>query len=259
MRLGIYTLAACLLAASTSVAQQNQPAAPALDPANNKLDALLLRWEKEMKNIQTLQVQATRTTVNKTFGNTVIFQGGAKYMKPDLALMEMQQKDKPGIFEKYVITGTFLYDFAPAQKLVRIYELPPTRPGAPPGEDNILSFLFGMKAEEAKRRYDLKLVKEDQWYIYVEVLPKLPSDKADFQKARLVLNQSNFLPRELWFEQPNGDEVKWDLPKADVNPKLSRTDFLQPQLPPGWTSQRMPKVQSSNTNSLPPRVIRPKQ
>ena len=40
--------------------------------------------------------------------------------------------------------------------------------------DNFLSFLFGMRAAEAKRRYDLKLEREDQHYYYIMVLPRLP-------------------------------------------------------------------------------------
>src|SRR5262249_36785955 len=157
-----------------------------------------------------------------TFQRTETYVGEAKYMKlpvgatgqvDNLASLSMQNKDNPNIFERFVCTGTHLYQFLPQQKEIRVYQLPPPRPGQV-ADDNFLSFLFGMKAEEAKRRYDLRVVKEDQWYIYVEVQPRSPADKADFQKARLVLNKDNFLPRQLWFEQPNGDEVTWDLPRV---------------------------------------------
>ena len=39
-------------------------------------------------------------------------------------------------------------------------------------DDGFLSFLFGMKAAEARQRYDLRVDKVDQWYIYVEVIPR---------------------------------------------------------------------------------------
>jgi len=61
-----------------------------------------------------------------------------------------------------------------------------------------------MKAEEAKRRYDMSLVKQDPFYFYIEIGARFPADKADFQQARLVLWRKSFLPRQLWFEQPNG-------------------------------------------------------
>ena len=105
-----------------------------------------------------------------------------------------------------------------------------------------------MKAEEAKRRYDLTLVKQDQYYTYIAIKPRFDADKADFQQARLVLNKDSFLPRQLWFEQPNGNEVTWDIPKIQSNATLDRKEFGVPQTPPGWTFVRQPPA---------PRVVRP--
>jgi len=258
MRYSFLGLAAALLVIAPLAAQQPQAAAPALDPARNRLDALLLRWEQEMGKVQTLAVQCTRTTVDKTFQVTDVFEGTAKYMKPNLAMLEMQKKDKPQVFEKYVCSGAFLYEYAPQTREVRVHELPGPKPGQAEG-DNFLSFIFGMKAEEAKRRYDLQLVKEDQWYVYLEIKPRLPADKADFQKARLVLNNQTFLPRELWFEQPNGNEVKWDLPRVDNGAKLSRVDFTAPATPPGWTMKKVPRLTDVPRADVPPRVVRPNQ
>src|SRR5262249_45575429 len=147
---------------------------------------------------------------DKTFDTVQKFTGFAQYMKAgagatgmNLAMLELRPEGKGEISHKFICTGTFLYQFLPAQKEVRAYELPRPKPGQV-AEDNFLSFLFGMKAEEAKRRYDLRLAKEDQWYVYVDILPRFPRDKADFQRARIVLNKDSFLPRQLWFEQPNG-------------------------------------------------------
>jgi TIGR03009 family protein len=255
------TLVAIVLMALAGTAQQ-PPAGTTLDPAHNRLDALLVRWEKEMTGIQTIVAQCTRTAVDKTFGKADIYEGTAKYMKPNMAMLEMQKKGKPQIFEKYICTGTYLYEYVPAEKVIRVHELPPPKPGQV-ADDNFLSFLFGMRAVEAKRRYDLKLVKgppDDQWYYYVEILPRFPADQADFAKARLVLNAQSFLPRELWFQQPNGDEVKWDIPKVDAGVNIPRTDFTSPNTPQGWTMVRAPKTTDLKPgNTIPPRVVRPKQ
>src|SRR5262249_27160815 len=228
------TLASIVLVGPAGFAQQPPtgsaapaaPAAPVLNPATNRLDALLVRWEKEMTTIQTIVAQCTRTSVDKTFQVAEIYEGTAKYMKPNLAMLEMKKKGKEAIFEKYICSGTFLYEFVPQEKVIRVHELPPTKPGQV-ADDNFLSFLFGMRAEEAKRRYELKLVKgppEDQWYYYIEILPRYPADKADFARARLVLNAQTCLPRELWFEQPNGNEVKWDIPKIEQGTALNRAE-----------------------------------
>jgi TIGR03009 family protein len=241
--------------AQTPPRTQTPPAAqPGLD-ARNRLDALLMTWEQKMTAVQTILAQVTRTSVDKTFQVVEVYQGTAKYMKPNLAMLDMKKKGKEEVFEKYICTGTFLYEYAPQDKEIRVHELPSPKPGQV-SEDSFLSFLFGMRAEEAKRRYDLRLVKgppEDQWYYYVEISPRYDQDKQDFKRARLVLMASTFLPRELWFEQPNGNEVKWDIPKIESGVQLNRTDFTSPQAPPGWQVKRMPKA------STAPRVVRPNQ
>ena len=121
----------------------------------------------------------------------------------------------------------------PDRKEIRYYELPKPKPGQV-AEDNLLSLLFGMKADEAKSRYSLKLTKEDQYYIYLDVEAKTPADKADFVRAQLVLNKDSFLPRQLWFEQPNGTSIVWSIPRIDTRAKVNATDFDAPRPPPGW-------------------------
>jgi TIGR03009 family protein len=234
---------------------QVPPAAPpAAAPTDPRLDTLLANWERAMASVQTISAQVTRTSVNKTFQVAEVYEGTAKYMKPNLAMLHMKKKGKEQVYEKYICTGTYLYEYVPGEKLIRIHELPAPKPGQV-SDDNFLSFLFGMRAEEAKRRYDLKLVKgppEDQWYYYLEILPRYPQDKADFAKARLVLTAQTFLPRELWFEQPNKDEVKWDIPKIEQGGQVRRDDFMPPN-EAGWKMER-----TSRTNPQP-RVVRPNQ
>src|SRR5262249_18312291 len=127
-----------------------------------------------------------------------------------------------------------------SQQKVNVQPLPDNKAGE--GGDNFLTFLFGMKAADAKVRYDLKLSKEDQYYFYVDVLPKNDADKADFQRAQLVLNKTNYVPRRLWLEQPNKDTVMWDLPKVEVHVPLKKEDFT-PTLPSKeWTWDQPPKT-----------------
>jgi TIGR03009 family protein len=228
------------------------PATPPLDPDHNPLDRFLLRWEQEMKNVETLVAQLSRVEENKTFQTVDVFVGTARYMKPNLASLEMQKKDKPDQFEKFVCNGQMLYQYVPAQKEIRAHQLPAPKPGQV-SEDNFLSFLFGMKAEEAKRRYDIKVAKEDQWYVYLDVLPRFDADKADFQRSRLVLNKDTFMPRQLWFEQPNKDTVTWDIPKIETKVPLKREEFLVPPVPQGWNMKQVPRP----IDQPPPRVVRP--
>ena len=43
----------------------------------------------------------------------------------------------------------------------------------------------------------------------------------------------------------------------DSGAKLEASTFTNPQLPPGWTMQRVPRAQEVPQNTVPPRVVRP--
>jgi TIGR03009 family protein len=259
-------LASLLLAAATLPAQQPPVTAPPAAPG--RLDGLLQRWEREMMSVQTLVAQCNRTTIDKTYGKPQTFVGTARYQRPNQAVLEMQKlgkdnKPDPQAYEKFLCTGNMLYEYDPQNKQVRVHQLPPPRPDGMGSDDSFLSFMFGMKAEEAKRRYDMRLAKEDQHWIYIEVIPLLPADKADFQRARLVLSASTFLPRQVWFEQPTGNEVQWDIPQVQTNVQLPANLFAPPRAaPPGWNLMQMPKPDAASKTTLPmppPRIVRPNQ
>ncbi len=236
------------------------PAAP-LDP-NNRLDALLMQWEAKMKSIQTLKATVTRDRDDKVFKTRDTFAGEAKYMKPNLALLELKRRDRQDVFEKYICTGTYLYEYNQSNREVRYHELPPPKPGQV-ADDNFLSFLFGMKAEEAKRRYELRLAGDgkDKYYHYIEILPRFPADRADFERAQLVLTQSTMMPRRLVFIEPNGNEVAWNIPVIEAGIPLNRLEFEKPTAPTGWKFVAAPKANPARTGGNeepPPRIVRPK-
>jgi TIGR03009 family protein len=245
-----------------SAAPSAAQAAAAQAAAAQALDRHLLRWEQKMREVQTLSAQLTRLDKDKVFTATQKYTGFAQYMKSgtgpsalNLGLLELRLDGKADLAEKIVCTGTYLYQFMPAQKEIRAIELPRPKAGQV-ADDNFLSFLFGMKAEEAKRRYVLTLAKEDTWYIYVDVAPRFPADKADFQRARLVLNKDNFLPRQLWFEHGNGNETTWDIPRLQAGAALDRRNFDAPKPPPGWKLVAV-KREAPPAAAPPPRVVRP--
>jgi len=257
MRVFGLVLAGLLAAGAPALSRQNPaPAAPA--PPQQALDNYLLRWEQEMQKIQTLHAQVARIDKDKTFNTAVKLVGYAAYRKTgtgasalNLAMLEMRPEGKQEVREKWICTGTYLYQFLPEEKQIKVFEMPKPKPGQV-AEDNVFSFMFGMKADEAHRRFELRLAKEDEFYVYVDILPRFPSDKSDFQRARMVLNKSNFLPRQLWFEHPNGNEVTWDIPRIQSGAELDRRLFDPPQAPPGWRVVPVPRQPEPQ-----PRVYRP--
>src|SRR6516165_9666667 len=254
MRSKWLALTAILMISGVLLAQQQ-----AQIPTGDKLDQLLTNWEKAMTSVQSLLAYCTRTTTDKVFQTTEVFEGTAKFLKsgqagqPSRASLEMKKKGRPEIYEKFICTGTFLYEFAPQDKVIRIHELPPPKSGQM-ADDNFLSFLFGMKAADAKKKYKLTYVPappDDKWYSYVKIEPIDVADKADFNEAQLVLTNSTYLPRRLWFRQSNGNEVTWDFPKMISGGDIRATEFAQPALPASdWRYVRVPRENG-------PRVVRP--
>jgi len=239
MRCRWMSLPALLLAGVVALAQQpGQPPPPApLDPANNKLDAILVNWEKAMSGINTLYTQVKRTATDKVFLSNEVFEGEARYVKPNKARLWLVNTDpkKQGEFEKLVCNGQTAYKWEPSKKEIHVYKLPAAKPGQV-SDDNFVSMLFGMKAAEAKRRYDLTLLPpppNDTFYYYIQVLPRDPADKAEFTRARLVLTIATHLPAQIWFEMPNGNETQWDFKKVTPNVQLDAKDFERPN-EPGW-------------------------
>ncbi len=234
------TLVLANLPASAQQAQQT-PATPPAAADNKALDEHLNKWEAAMKRVETLGAQLTRIDKDPVYEHVQKLTGTAYYMRAgngptaqNLALLQMTVDGQKEPKEKFICTGTYIYQFLPEQKEIRYYKLPKPEPGQAAEDNNLLSLLFGMKAEDAKRRYELKLSNEDANYIYVYITPRSAADKADFQNARLVLNKSNYLPRQLWFEHANRSTVLWDIPNLQVGMALDRRVFDAPQAPPGW-------------------------
>jgi len=231
------------------VQQGAAPAAP-LNPAD-RLDALLIQWEQKMKSISSLEADVTRLEVDATSKTQKFMQGKAKFLRPDRGSLVLQRSDNPQIYENFVYTGTYLHQYNPQTKKLLIHELPPRVPGREFADNNFFGFLIGMKASEAKDRYGLRLVKEDDNYLYVMIEAKTSADLTEFTAARMVLWKNTMLPRQLEFEAPNKDVTRWDLPRIDVAAKLTANDFVPPSVPRDWITQKVPR-QSPGVNPVSP-------
>ena len=247
-----------VLAVAANAAQaQNAPITPAQAPADPRLEIVLSNWEKAMLGVQSLSAEVKRTMLDKTFQQTQVYEGTAHYMRggpgqTSRASLELFKKNQPQVFEKFLCTGNFLYEWLPTDKMIKRHELPPPKQGQL-ADDNFLSFMFGMKADDAKAKFHITYVPapaNDTWYKYLRIQPRANADKADFTEARLVLLASNYLPRQLWFLKPNGDEVTWDLPRVTSPANLNPNQFAHPQLPAGWRFVPVPLQNPA------PRVLR---
>src|SRR5262249_32610608 len=158
---------------------QTPPPPPQQQPAAN-LDQYLARWEQEMQRVQTLIATLERTEKDKAFQSEKKLAGQIKYAKANgnnYFAVEMTEPGNKEFHEKIIYTGPFLYVFNPGQKEIYAHRIGSATDGNP------MSMIFNMKAEQLKTRYDLKLTNVDQNYIYIEVAPRTPEDKAEFKRA----------------------------------------------------------------------------
>jgi TIGR03009 family protein len=269
---GLLILTVLLLTVATLPAQQPPVVAKktAAESANEerRLNMYLLMWEKKMADVKSLSTELNRVDTDTVLKRATQYTGWAAYTKSgtgttvlNKAILELKVKDSKEIAEKIVCTGTFVYNYLPARKIIEQHELPKNKIGEL-ADNASLGLMFGMKAEVAKKRFHLSLYKEDKNFIYIDVLPKEPADKAEFLRARLVLSVDTMLPRQVWLEQPNKNTTLWDMPRSGANVNLDPKYFDKPVPPRDWKivpilKQRDDAPMGKDGEKAAPRVIRP--
>ena len=225
---------------------------PVLNPQQNRLDQHLLSWEERMKGVESIVAKLDRYEKLKD-GSTRVLKGEARYLKPNYAALQMIRQDNPNKYEMYISSGQVLYEYKPDTKEIFWYKLEPDQQKF---QNNFLAFLFGMNAVDAKGRYDLKLDKDDENYIYISIQPRFEADLTKFKKAQMVLLTKSMLPRRLWFEHINGDEITWDVTSMDVATKLKPGDFVAPTTA-GLDAETNGNAETPPPTNPPPRIVRP--
>jgi len=244
MKIFSLAVSACLIVVGSLSAQN---AAPATTPAptSERLDMLLKAWEERMAGTESLYTKTSRTETHPLTKKATTFVGEAAFQKPNMARIDLTHQDEVGKrdeektnFERLFCTGQFIYEYSPKDKLIIIHDMPKNNPA----EDNmIMSFLKGMKAANAKERFDMTLSKEDQWYAYLLISPKTAADKQEFTAAQLTIWMKNpnpqgqpnlsMMPVRLWYRQPNGKEVTYTFGDMQPNVPLAKDSFVPRQIP----------------------------
>ena len=279
MRYAGFALLAVMVAVTSGLAQQPVvPAAGAVPvpvPAavaapDQKLDAHLAGWEKQMRGLNSFRFDLA---LERKDPSSAIFKGEAKFtgsvlgMKPNLARLRLDNAADPKDYEAFICDGRFVYAYNGLQKTITKHKLPDPRTN-PAGETGnlILDFVSGMKARDLKARFDLSVFKEDADYIYLDIKPVLGKDKQDFQQLRLALYQPKhaqvaYLPAQIFLVRPNGETEQWKLtnPMSDLK-DLDRKAFELVNLP-GFRLQEAPDQKAPPAvrpgQPTPPPVVRP--
>jgi hypothetical protein len=230
------------------------PPADAFD-ANRRLEAVLREWSKANRETKSFHATVKFTTLDKTFQQIEVRHVEVSVRKPDLVRRDVKD-DKAKLIEIWLQLGDtwHWYNSVPRHHTVfpPLMELPTLAKSvgwawlsdliaATARVDNWV--YVELPVEEVRQHCSIHLVKEDQWWTYLQVEPK-PSDtlRAHFRHMRVVLNRKTRLVRQIWLEQPNGTEMRWDFERleTDVRPPIT-VDSLSRDLPQGWELRELTK------------------
>lgn len=240
------------------------PFAPLSEGDATYLDQVLNVWEKKTGEITQYQCKLSRWQYDPSTDPTapaVIDEGIIQYAKPDKGLFRIDQRqvlakkspnpeyrksEKYG--EYWVCDGEYVHirdrnemkalkmQLAPEQRHQGIHNSP-------------LPFLFGVKADEIKRRYWIRPVQppagsNDVW---LEAWPKQMDDAGNYSRVQVVLDRVDVLPKALIVFLPNWEaqfphrevyefnerKKEWNLLDA-MKQKIFMKEFIETNLPATW-------------------------
>lgn len=261
-----------------------QPFVPVAAPGASPLDKHLDNWERTMAAVVNFRVEIELTRTDAVFKRARNYKGVVLCMKPNFAILRLDNIGDPTKtdYEAVICNGRSVYLYNGVEKSVTEHKLPAPNPNQRAGTDNLmLDFLSGLKAAEAKRRFEITIFKEDENYVYLNLKPLLPQDKSEFQQINMALYGPNvkikqlaYLPAQVLKVNPNGDTESWKFsdPKTNLpgiearvfeykevpgfQYKLAPAQPQPQQLPPG-VRPTQPTLPGGNGLPPGPGVVRP--
>lgn len=243
---------------SWAVAQSAPPSGVPASPsppgsAEARLDAHLQGWQKAMEGIT--NIFATVTLKRSDPAATGVFKSDKEYrgellcMKPNYARMRLVYVgDKSGQdYEAFICTGKEIYAYSGLDRTITEWKLPdPTRQPNASTDNLMIDFLSGLKAENLKKRFQITLFNEDQYYIYLDIKPLLAKDKEEFKQLRLALygprtGSLAYLPVQAYIVKANDTIEQWSLANHKINiPGIEPQKVFRYEDVPGFTRRQAP-------------------
>jgi TIGR03009 family protein len=257
---------------------QAQPKNSTNTPSDADMEKLLRNWEAKSRAVRDVECEFQRITKDAIFKTEEIERGKASGIKPYQGRLDLM--DGNGNWTQiFIYTGKRLHQYDFKAKQESIYVLPEPDPTAGQSMPGPLGFIYGMTATEAKARFDMKLVrqfsKNGAEYAEIHATPRTQAEQQDFKTARILIDLRTYLPKELNFVEPNGNEQHWifDRLETNLNPPVSSKD-LQPfsadkyKVLESWKhvttnlteppkSKEEPRSKSSPQPKAPPETSRP--
>lgn len=230
--------------AKRTVAPLDRPVAQAMRirKLSPEMEAILREWEEKSSKVKRLEGTFIRRTYDPVFEVEKVSTGQYCFQFPDKGSFHQKAVDakivdgmkskqtnpkgqpytvQSGDPERWVCDGERIFKIDEKTKTFEKLEIPQEDRG-----QNIknapLPFVFGLKANEAKQRYEFELDPENtnEEKIRVKVRPLLPQDLANYKEAEVVLDRVNCLPMAVKLTDPTGkstDVYIFDKSKMVVN------------------------------------------
>ena len=215
-------------------------------PLSPELEKILVEWEQKSAQIKSLKGKHTRFVYNKVFEVEKRAEGRFFLETPDKGRIDLtgveikknmksERVGKSGNpfrldsdrSEKWICNGEDILMVNDEDKSYDVAPLPPHLRGT-----NIvkgpLPFLFGIKADDAKRRFQLSLSKtiEPSQHALL-VVPLLEEDKQNYKIAKVCLDKKTFLPQSVMLLDPTGNlETHYYFEIQDVNNRNKLDDLV---------------------------------
>ncbi len=151
------------------------------------VDRVLQDWQTVSGRVKTLEATFTRFDYDGVFGDpnkaTREVEGRLRYAAPDKGHYELNDGT-----EKWVCTGTAIFEFRNVDKTVREHRLPPELQGQAIS-DGPMPFVFGVDKEKMKARYWVRIITPPgtQGEVWLEAYPRTAKDAANFRKVDVIL------------------------------------------------------------------------
>jgi TIGR03009 family protein len=225
----------------TAAQQRSQTTSPANRPSEEfpvtpALEKILRDWEAKSSQIKSLHGEHLRTVYNKVFEEERRASGKFFLKTPDMGRIDIVgTKPKKGEksarigesghpyrlqadqAEKWICTGKEVVNVNDDDKSFEVIPLPEEMQG-----ENIINsplpFLFGMKADDAKRRFRIKLERETKDGAILVVFPRLDTDLRNYNEAWIILEKVNYLPTAVKMFDPSGNlETVYKFESVKIN------------------------------------------
>jgi TIGR03009 family protein len=237
-----------------AVAPRRKTAAKPVDPA--KMELLLHEWEQNSSQLKTLDVRIYRVVDTPGWGDPDYYEGRALFKSPNLAFIDFRkikvenkqplhdpQKKNAWIStpnERIVCTGTEVWQYDCDTQQIFIYPLEKDEQKKAV-EEGPLPFLFNMHAEDAKRRYQMTLMSEDDKGFGISIKPKLKEDLDSFSFAFVRLDRDLLLPLRIVLVSPDGKSTSdYQLSQMVRNGAINEKNFEGRVLGKPWKVVRNP-------------------